>query len=117
FKRIRQGEGKRRYFQSLLQLDSPLGTWSDFFAREEKVKVPGYSGLVHLSVPNHPGELLGARMVVDEENPGNKNGLPVLYFRDGRRWYFDKEGYLAQKEEGPVTIRYRRDDKHRLKRI
>jgi RHS repeat-associated protein len=113
FKRIRRQEGKTRHFQHLLQLDSPLGTWCDFFARQEKVVLPGSSSVVELAAPRKPGDMLGARVVVDKDDPSN-NGLPVLYFRDGRRWSFDKDGYLARKEEAPATIVYRRDVNHRV---
>lgn len=102
--------GDRTEYRIVYQLTSPLGTYSESF-KEHKF-VPEVKGKLLISA--HSGIFLG---VADTEN--QKIGYPtkVLIFRDGRRWHFDDAGNLVAQTEGPLTVVYRRDGVHRIRRM
>jgi YD repeat-containing protein len=53
--------------------------------------------------------MLAAWTTVDEQH--------VIKFRDGRRWTFDRDGWLIEQSRAPLTLTYQRDGQHRVKRI
>jgi len=102
--------GDKTKYKITYQLTSPLGTYCETF-RDHK-HVPEANG--ELLVPTNPGNILGLGSTQNE-----KIGYPtkVLFFRNGQRLHFDGEGNLVARMGGPLTVVYRRDGIHRVRRI
>lgn len=96
--------------QTVYQLNSPLGSWSERFSKIQSV--PEVNG--KLMVPAKSGEMLG---LADSHNRLIGQKTKELIFRDGRSWHFDKQGYLVARSESPLLVVYQRDKKHRISAI
>jgi RHS repeat-associated protein len=81
--------------RSVYELVSPLGTWNESF-RDYK-QVPEFKASI--LVPRSSLELIGLIPL--------REGGAALYFRDGRRWFFDDDGRLVRMVKGPLTMHYR----------
>ena len=102
------GEGKKVKIHRAYQLSSPLGTWSEMFGERKELNVPGVpAGLV--AVPRTSRDMLAAWT--------NRDNQHVVKFRDGRKWTFDKDGWLIAQSRAPLTLTYQRDSQHRVTRI
>jgi RHS repeat-associated protein len=106
--RRRHGEGKQFFIDNVYQMTSPLGTWTEFFADLKEVNVPGvFKG--RIAAPRTTGDMLGVWT--------NKVDQHILLFRDGRRWTFDKDGWLIEQRAAALTLVFQRDSQHRVTRI
>jgi RHS repeat-associated protein len=116
YKRITRIEDKSKYSDRLYQLDSPLGTYQEFFGESKEVPE---ARVRPITVARSAGPMLGAwtQELEETDEHGQKVRRPVVDFRDGRRWLFDKAGRLVERQEWALTIRYRRDSQGRLTRI
>lgn len=102
--------GGQSTFKVTYRLMSPFGSYSAAFSQEKQV--PELGGT--LLTPDRPGDLLGLGQIRNEKV---KDASHTLFFRDGRRWYFDSSGMLVAQEEGPLTVVYRQDGKGQIRRI
>ena len=67
-----------------------------------------------LFVPDKPCDLLA---LASAKDPLVKQGETELLFRDGRSWYFDKQGNLVAMQAKPFTTLYLRDRAGRVSQI
>jgi RHS repeat-associated protein len=93
------------YSRWVYQMTSPLMTHADSFTEEQFV--PEVHG--KLLAPRASRQLYGLTYTRQE--------LPMLLFRDGRAWEFDKAGRLAASFRGPFRQLYHYDGQGRLERI
>ena len=94
-------------YRTVYRLTSPLHTYSASFSKEPGPKE-------NLWASDSPSDIQGLANVKVE-----KQGDPTafLYFKDGRQWSFNEDGYLIATEEGPLTRRYLRDGANRISQI
>ncbi len=90
---------------TVYQMTSPLMTHADSFTREKLV--PELGGT--LLAPRASRHLYGLSHT--------RRGMPMIAFRDGRAWEFDKAGRQAVSFRGPFREVYRYDVRGRLERI
>jgi len=87
------------------QLASPLLTYSERFSERKRVPELGGDWLV----PHESQAMLGIGEMAD--------GTIKLFFRDGRQWQFNRDGYLIAMAEPPFSVVYRRDSANHLHSI
>ena len=103
-------EGKRLTLSPQYLLTTPMGRLNVTFS--EKRMVPELKGVFR--VPRKSDDILA---LSGASEPKSGLGELKVTFRDGRKWYFDKNGYVCATSEGGITVVYRRDDRDRIASI
>jgi YD repeat-containing protein len=107
---VQRADEHTRY-RTTFQLTSPLGSWSAPF-REMKRVTGEVNG--EIMVPDHAPDILGLASGTD---PRLSVPTRQVLWRDGRRWYFDHNGFLLAWAESGLLVVYRRDKAHSIQRI
>jgi RHS repeat-associated protein len=100
-------EGKRLTLKPQYLLTTPMGKVNVTFS--EKRTVPELKGV--FLVPRKSDDILA---LSGAPEPKTGVGEFKVTFRDGRKWYFDKNGYLCATSEDGITVVYRRDNRDRI---
>ena len=103
-------EGRKITLSPSYFLTTPMGTVNVSFF--EKKYVPQLQGNFH--VPAKSDDILA---MTGGSEPKSGLGDTKIRFKDGRIWYFGKDGFLCANSEGATTLVYRRDAQNRLTKI
>jgi YD repeat-containing protein len=100
-------QGSSTTYEVVYQLYSPLNTYQGYFSRRQFV--PEANNI--LPVPQEPSSILGLADADDD-----RIGLPtkMLLFNDGKRWHFDRNGFMRAIEENGICVVYQYNTEGRI---